>query len=310
MLKFTLRQLEYAVQTADSGSVAAAAEILRVAQPSVSTALKKLEDTIGLQIFIRHHAQGLMPTSRGSVFLADARRLLAHSEELARQSDAQTGPLKGRLHVGSFVTLAPTYAPILISKFNALYPGVEIVLEEGVQGELLNGLRHGQHDVALIYDVDLPADIEAKEVASLKPYVLLSASHKLARFKTISLSNLANEKLILLDIQPSRTYFLRLLEAQGVKPVIGFSSASLELVRGMVARGLGYSLLITRPAGDQSYDGEKLSVHEIAGIAERGVIAIAHLKNVRQTRVAQVFEKFCIDYFKTVRNSIQRNYGK
>jgi DNA-binding transcriptional LysR family regulator len=56
MLKFTLRQLEYAVQTADSGSVAAAAEILRVAQPSVSAALKKLEDTIGLQIFIRHHA--------------------------------------------------------------------------------------------------------------------------------------------------------------------------------------------------------------------------------------------------------------
>ena len=301
MLKFTLRQLEYAVQTADSGSVAAAAEILSVTQPSVSAALKKLEDTIGLQIFIRHHAQGLTPTSRGNEFLADARRLLAQSEELARQSDSQIGPLKGRLLVGSFVTLAPTYVPILISKFNMLYPNVEIILEEGVQSELLSGLRNGRHDLALIYDVDLPTDVEAMEVAALKPYVLLSASHKLANFKKIALSNLANEKLILLDIQPSRTYFLRLLEAQGVKPIIGFSSASLELVRGMVARGLGYSLLITRPAGDLSYDGEKLSVHEISGVAERGVIAIAHLKNVRQTRVAQVFEKFCVDYFKTVR---------
>ena len=300
MLKFTLRQLEYAVQTADSGSVAAAAELLRVAQPSVSAALKKLEDAIGLQIFIRHHAQGLTPTSRGFAFLADARRLLTQCEELARQSDSQIGPLKGRLQVGSFVTLAPTYVPILISKFNHLYPDVEIILEEGVQSELLSGLRNGQHDIALLYDVDLPADVEALEVASLKPYVLLAASHKLARFKKISLSNLANDKLILLDIQPSRTYFLRLLEAQGVKPDIGFSSASLELVRGMVARGLGYSLLITRPAGDQSYDGEKLSVHDIAGPAERGVIAIAHLKNVRQTRVARAFEKFCVDYFKTV----------
>jgi DNA-binding transcriptional LysR family regulator len=300
MLKLTLRQLEYAVQTADSGSVAAAADVLGVAQPSVSAALKKLEDTIGLQIFIRHHARGLTPTSGGVAFLADARRLIVQAEELARQVNLQTGPLKGRLQVGSFVTLAPTYAPILISEFNALYPGVEIVLEEGVQAELLSGLRHGQHDLALIYDVDLPADIGAIEVASLKPYVLLPASHKLARFKKISLSSLANDKLILLDIQPSRTYFLRLLEAQGVKPIIGFSSASLELVRGMVARGLGYSLLITRPAGDLSYDGEKLSVHEIAGPAERGVIAIAHLKNVRQTRVARVFEKFCVDYFKTV----------
>jgi DNA-binding transcriptional LysR family regulator len=300
MLKFSLRQLEYAVQTADSGSVAAAAEILHVAQPSVSAALKKLEVTIGLQIFIRHHAQGLTPTSRGASFLAEARRLLAQGEELARQSDAQTGPLKGRLQIGSFVTLAPTYAPILISRFNKLYPDVEIVLEEGVQSDLLNGLRNGQHDLALMYDVDLPADIEAKQVASLKPYILLPALHKLARFKQVSLSKLANDKLILLDIQPSRTYFLRLLEAQNVKPIIGFSSASLELVRGMVARGLGYSLLVTRPAGDQSYDGEKLRVCEIAEPAERGVIAIAHLKSVRQTRVVQVFEKFCIDYFKTV----------
>jgi DNA-binding transcriptional LysR family regulator len=300
MLKFTLRQLEYAVQTADSGSVAAAAEILRVAQPSVSAALKKLEDTIGLQIFIRHHAQGLTPTSRGTAFLAEARRLLAQGEELARQSDAETGPLKGRLQIGSFVTLAPTYAPILISNFNVLHPDVEIVLEEGVQSDLLSGLRNGQHDVALMYNVNLPADIEAKEVASVKPYILLPASHKLAQSKKIALPRLARDKLILLDIQPSRTYFLRLLEAQGVKPIIGFSSASLELVRGMVARGLGYSLLVTRPAGDQSYDGEKLSVCEIAGPAERGVIAIAHLKNVRQTRVAQVFEKFCVDYFKTV----------
>lgn len=300
MLKFTLRQLEYAVHIADRGSVAGAAEALGVAQPSVSAALKKLEEIVGLQIFIRQHAQGLTPTARGKIFLADARRLLSQSEELARQSDAETGPLKGRLQVGSFVTLAPTYAPILISKFNALYPNVEIVLEEGVQSELLSGLRNGQHDVALMYDVDLPHDVEAKEVASLKPYVLLSASHRLAQCRNISLSSLTNDKLILLDIQPSRTYFLRLLEAQGVKPIIGFSSASLELVRGMVARGLGYSLLVTRPAGDQSYDGEKLSICEIAGPAERGVITVAHSKNVRRTRAAQVFEKFCVDYFKTV----------
>jgi DNA-binding transcriptional LysR family regulator len=300
MIKFTLRQLEYAVQIADFGSVAAAAEALHIAQPSISAALKKLEQVVGLQIFIRQHAQGLVPTAQGKIFLADARRLLSQSEELARQTDAEFGPMKGRLLVGSFVTLAPTYAPILISRFNALYPDVKIVFEEGVQSELLTGLRNGQHDVALMYDVDLPADVEAKEVASLKPYVLLSASHRLAQSKKISLSSLANDKLILLDIQPSRTYFLRLLEAQGVKPTIGFSSASLELVRGMVARGLGYSLLVTRPAGDQSYDGEKLSVCEISGPAERGVIAIAHLKNVRRTRVAQVFEKFCVDYFKTV----------
>ena len=298
MIRYTLRQLEYAVLVAEQGSVAAAASILGVAQPSISVAIKKLEELIGLQIFIRQHAQGVFPTPQGAEFLTDARRLLNQAQELERQHTDRGGPLRGRLHSGSFMTLTPVYVPMIISKFKALYPDVEILLEEGVQEDLLGGLRSGRHDLALMYDVDLPADIQAQEVASLKPYVLLPSKHRLASIKRISLSSLATENLILLDIQPSRTYFLRILEAQGITPKIGFASASLELVRGMVGRGLGYSLLVTRPAGDQSYDGEKLAVCEIVGAVERGVVAIASLRQMRKTRAAQAFEKFCTAHFK------------
>ena len=86
MLLYTLRQLEYAVAIADCGSVAGAAERLRVAQPSVSAALMKLEDQLGLQIFIRHHAQGVTPTSAGGRFLAAARSLLAQAQDFQRDS--------------------------------------------------------------------------------------------------------------------------------------------------------------------------------------------------------------------------------
>ena len=79
MLRYTLRQLEYAFAIAELGSVAKAALRLRVAQPSVSASLQKLEAQLGLQIFIRHHAQGVTPTPQGLRFLDEARSLLAQA---------------------------------------------------------------------------------------------------------------------------------------------------------------------------------------------------------------------------------------
>ena len=299
MLHFTLRQLEYAVLAAELGSIAAAAKTLGVAQPSVSAALKKLEDQLGLQIFLRQHAQGILPSSQGTLFITKARLLLAQAHDLEKESADRDGPLKGRLRLGSFLTLAPTYMPELLSKFNILHPNVEIELEEGVQEDLLTGLRNGRIDLALLYNLDLPPDIQVADVLTLKPHVLLSMGHRLAKNRNISLKSLASDPLILLDIQPSRSYFLGIFEAQGLKPLIGFSSASLELVRGMVARGMGYSLLITRPPGDRAYDGEQLAVREISGAVQRGVVSLASLKHIRKTRIAQMFETFCLAHFKS-----------
>ena len=120
----------------------------------------------------------------------------------------------------------------------------------------------------------------------------------LAKKKRVSLHDLANEPLILLDILPSRTYFTRLLESQGITPKISFASPSLELVRGLVGQGLGYSLLITRPHGDATYDGEQLAIRPIVEEVEDGVIAIAALKSLRPTRLISTFEEFCVNFFK------------
>lgn len=296
MLRYTLRQLEYALAVMDHGSVAAAAETLGVAQPSVSAAVAKLEDQVGLQLFIRHHAQGVSPTSSGMRFLADARALVAQAKELQRQSNAAGSAVEGTLALGSFVTLAPTFAPQIISGFRRVYPKVDFRLEEGTQDQLLDGLRNGRHDLALMYNVDLPGDLDTIELATVAPYLLLPGGHRLAR-KRVALRALAEEPFILLDVQPSRTYFLRVLAAAGIQPKIAFSSPSLEVVRGLVAQGLGYSVLITRPHGDYTYDGKAVAICEIADAAERGVIVLASLKQMRKTRLAAAFEDYCVRHF-------------
>lgn len=299
MLRFTLRQIEYAVAIWDHGSVAAASVDLGVAQPTLSAALAKLEEQIGLQIFIRHHAQGVSPSPAGLRFLAEARNLLFHAQDFQRGMAAEGTAVEGQLSLGSFATIAPAFVPQLIAGFTGLHPRVSIRMAEGTQDALFEGLRGGQHDLALLYDVDMPDDLSLTPLATFTPYVLLPAKHRLTRLKTVPLVALKDEPFILLDVAPSRTYFTRLLETAGIVPKVAFSSPSLEVVRGLVGQGLGYSILITRPFGDHSYAGEELAARPIADEVERGVIALAALRQMRKTRLVQAFEAHCVNYFRT-----------
>lgn len=297
MLQYTLRQIEYAIAIQDHGSVAAASAALGVAQPTLSAALAKLEDQIGLQLFIRHHAQGVSPSPAGRQFLAEARNLLTHAQDLQRESEAAGTAIEGTLTLGSFTTIAPAFVPQLISRFAARYPRVTMRLEEGTQDQLLSGLRNGRYDLALLYRVDLPDDLSVTPLAAFDPYVLLPARHPLSRHRHVPLYALREEPFILLDIAPSRTYFTRILADAGITPNVAFASPSLEVVRGLVGQGLGYSILVTRPHGDRSYAGKPLAVRPISETVERGVIALAALRQMRKTRLVSAFEAHCVDHF-------------
>ena len=302
MLRYTLRQIEYAVAIWDHGSVAAASAQLGVAQPTLSASLAKLEEQVGLQLFIRHHAQGVSPSPAGIRFLAEARNLLTHAQELQRDMLAAGTAVEGQLSLASFATIAPSFVPPLIRTFTSQHPKVTVRMAEGTQDELFKGLRGGEFDLALLYDVDMPDDFAVTPLASVAPHVLLPGSHRLTRLKHVPLIALKDEPFVLLDIAPSRTYFTRILENAGLAPKVAFSSPSLEVVRGLVGQGLGYSILVTRPFGDHSYAGEELAVRPIADEVERGVIALAALRQMRKTRLVSGFEAHCVDYFRTLQS--------
>ena len=300
MIPFTLRQIEHAIAVLDHGSVARASEALGIAQPTVSASLAKLEDIIGIQLFIRHHAQGVSPSPQGASFLAEARNLLTHAQDLRRQSADAGTAIEGAVSVGSFTTIAPVFAPQLIAGFTALHPKATVRLQEGTQEMLLDGLRAGRFDCALLYDVDMPDDLVLTRLGAFQPYLLLPAQHRLAKRPRVSLKDVAREPFILLDIAPSHTYFTRILEREGIVPQVAFASPSLEVVRGLVGQGLGYSILITRPFGDTSYSGEKLAARPIAEPVQPGIIALASLRQLRKTRLVTAFEQYCVDQFKMI----------
>jgi DNA-binding transcriptional LysR family regulator len=295
MIHYTLRQLEYLVACIDHRSIARAAEALNVSQPTISVAVSKLEAQFGVQLLLRHHSHGVSPTISAENILQSARGLLSDASDLQRQAMLAGTTVAGELRLGSYITLAPSILPSLIQALGQQYPDIQLRLREGTQEYLLKSLFDGQLDLALLYDVDLPKDLRCVPLAIRTPYVALPDSHPLAANAKISLAELADQPLILLDVPPSREYFLGLFRALGLKPHIAHSSPSLELVRGMVGQGLGYSILVTRPHGDLTYDGRHLTVRPLIDDTKSSTIVLASLDALRPTRLITSFESVARD---------------
>ena len=246
MFKFSLRQLEYFAKVAEVKSLAVAARELHISQPSISTAITKLEAALNVQLFVRHHAQGVSLTSAGGRMLTEVKALLAHADEVSRNARGLAENMRGRLHIGCFGPIASLYLPALITDFQAQYPEVELHLYEADNDTLLAGLAANRYDVAIVYKLDVPPTLQLKTLTTLKPYVILPPGHALAAQQQVSLADLAEYPMVLLDLPRSREYFSTLFTDQGLHPTVSLRSPSFETVRSLVANGAGFSVLVTR----------------------------------------------------------------
>ena len=297
MHRFTLRQLEYLVSCIDHGSIAAAAEAVSVSQPTISIAITKLEQQLGSQLLIRQHAQGVLPTPTALRILQNARTLLSQADELQHDAMIASETISGTIRLGSFITLGPVILPSLIKELMKAFPQIHLEISEGTQENLMQDLKNNRIDVALLYDLDLSTDINCVPLSEYSPYVALPNNHELAQKKEISLSELVNLPLILLDVAPSRSFFLGLFEAEDLKPTIAHTSPSLELVRGMVGCGLGYSLLVTRPHGDKTYDGSQICIRRLKGSHSKSRIVLGSLASLKKTRSITCLEQTAKKHF-------------
>ena len=290
MPTYTLRHLEYLIACADHGSIAQAAIALNVSQPTVSVAIAKLEDQFGLQLLMRHHGQGVTTTVGAQKVLHASRHLLAQARDLSNLAKESSQSVNGDLRIGAFSAMAPTILPELVSELKASFPGIRLQFQEGTQLELITRLRNGELELGLLYDIDVPNDIICTELALRSPYVALPRGHRLVEQDCISLNDLVDEPFILLDVPPSREYFLGLFRSVSLTPQVAISSPSLELVRGLVGQGLGYSILVTRPAGDVTHDGKKLEIRALCDQVATSRIVLARHESLRSTRITDSFE--------------------
>jgi DNA-binding transcriptional LysR family regulator len=292
-LRFTLRQLLYFVAAGETKSVKLAAERLNISQPSISTAIAQIEEEFDLQLFVRHHAQGLSLTPAGERFLQAAKTLLDQTEELHNVADEVAGSISGPLNIGSF----RTYAPLIISEvckgFLDQYPRVKLHVSEGDEAQLITRLRKAEISIAITYSQHIPDDIAFEPLAELPTYALLPADHPLAAKGPVALSALAELPFILLDLPLSREYFLSIFMRENLTPNILTRSEYPEAIRSYVASGFGYSLLTARPLNKAALNGKPLAYVRLAGDYPPMVLGMATLKGLRKTSVMQAFEIHC-----------------
>lgn len=291
--RMSLRQLDYFVTAAEAGTMTGAAQLLYVSQSAVSAGIGELEHQLGVQLLIRAKAKGLTLTAAGRLFLPEARALLARSEELRSGMREVGQTAAGRLVVGCFTTLAPFLLPRLLEEFPAACPDVTLDFLEGSLDELQRLLREGRCELALLYGVDTEPGIVFDRLYSTVPHVLLPREHPLAERDGIRLADLADHEMIMLDVPPSRRYFSEVMADAGLRPVVRHRTESFELVRSLVARGAGYSLLIQRPALDISYEGRAVRIRPIADEVAPLPVGLARLSGTLPTRRAAAFASFC-----------------
>ena len=295
----TLTQLRYFVKAATYGSMTKAADELRIAQSAVSAAVSQLEHQIGTQLFIRQRARGLVLTTAGEEMLRDTRALLEHLGEVLDSASGQAGQIRGRIRIACFVTLTPFILPRLISELGTNHPDLEVEVVETQADDVRAVLRNGTAEVALTYDLGLGPGIDTEVLHVARPYVALARDHPMASAAELDLADLAEEPMVLLDLPDSRDYFEKILVDAGVKPRIHYRSASYETVRGMVARGHGFSILNQEPAHHGTYDGGEVVAVPIRGDAPGLPIVIARAHVVRVTARARAIEEAARTIFAT-----------
>ena len=241
----TLTELRYIVTLARERHFGHAAEKCHVSQPTLSVALKKVEQRLGITLFERSSTE-VRPTPLGEQIAWQAERVLEESARLDEIAGQGKDPLSGTLRLGVIFTIAPYLLPRLIPALHARAPHMPLYLHENFTVRLAEKLRRGELDVIIVADPFSEPGIVASPLYDEPFCVVLPSGHPLAKQKRLPPEAIAAENLLLLGqgncfrdqvVQACP----KLSEPGGMSGAL--EGSSLETVRHMVASGAGISVV-------------------------------------------------------------------
>jgi LysR family hydrogen peroxide-inducible transcriptional activator len=242
-MELKLKDLRYLVAVAELRHFGRAAARCFVSQPTLSAQLKKLEQSLGLQL-IERAPNNVSLTPAGEEIVARARRIIEASDEVVALASTQRDPLAGPLRLALLPTIGPYLLPRVAPAIRRALPRLELRLYEYQTAPMLERLRGGELDVGILA---LPVELnglESRELYREAFMVALPERHRLAAHDTLRAGDLKGETLLLLeDGHCLRDQALEVCSRAGVREPQDFRATSLETLRQMVATGAGVTLL-------------------------------------------------------------------
>jgi LysR family hydrogen peroxide-inducible transcriptional activator len=238
-----LKDLRYLVAVAEQRHFGRAAARCFVSQPTLSAQLKKLEQSLGVQL-IERAPNNVSLTEAGVEIVARARRIIEASDEVVALARSHCDPLAGKLRVALLPTIGPYLLPHVMREIRKRLPRLELRLYEHQTAPMLEKLRGGELDLGILaLPVEL-AGLEARELYREAFTVALPARHPLAARAALRVADLEGERLLLLEEGHClRDQALEVCGPASVSEREDFRATSLETLRQMVAAGAGVTLL-------------------------------------------------------------------
>lgn len=291
-----LRQLQYFVKVARKQHVTNAAEELHVAQSAISRQIHQLEEELGVPLFVRK-GRNLQLTSVGKLFLERIEVVLADMERAVSEVREFLDPEAGEIRIGFPHSLGIYLLPTVVASFRQSHPNVKFRLRQGTYNSLIRDVMKGEIDLSFISPFpEKHLYVSGRLLLQEELYAILPQGHKLADNETIRLEQLREESFVMFSDEYSlRNIVLEACAKAGFVPRIGFEGEETDTIRGLVAAGVGVSLLPEMALTEIS-QLQPAKVRVIEPLVTRSVGLIQRTGD-KLPLVAEMFQQFLFDHF-------------
>ncbi|MES9832447.1 MAG: hydrogen peroxide-inducible genes activator [Candidatus Thiodiazotropha sp. LLP2] len=290
----TLNELRYIVAVAQKRHFGHAAEACYVSQPTLSVAVKKLEEELGVGLFERGQGEVSL-TSAGERIVAQAQRVLEEAGTIRQLASQSVDQLVGPLNVGAIYTVGPYLFPYLIPTLYARASAMSLIIKENFTANLTEQLKQGELDVVII---SLPYDepgIATRPLYEESFSVLMRVNHPLAACETITEKQLEKEDVLLLGEGHCFREQVKMICPGCLKTSNGegnlqksLEGGSLETIRYMVASGIGISILPDSAIGGEYLPWDQLTTRPLTQESPKRCIAMAWRKSFPRPQAVEL----------------------
>ncbi len=293
----TLTDLRYLVALARERHFGRAAEKCHVSQPTLSVAVKKVEEELGVQLFERS-ASEVKITETGRRIVVQAEKVLMEATQIHEIAAAGKDPLAGPLRVGVIYTIGPYLLPRLIPRVHELAPRMPLIIHENYTARLVEVLKRGELDVIIISLPLEEAGIVAQPVYDEPFRVLMPAAHAWTQGTQVDAQQLAEDQLLLLGA--GNCFRDQVLEVCPACRNLGglqrtLEGSSLETIRHMVATGLGVTVLPSSAADELAVQNPLVAVRPFSDPQPSRRVALAWRVTYPRSGAIDVLRRAILD---------------
>jgi DNA-binding transcriptional LysR family regulator len=259
-----LRQLEYFVAVAEEANFTRAAERVHISQSGVSAQIQQLERDLGATLIDRSGRRATLTTA-GAAALEHACAALASADALRQTVDEVSGLIRGRLVVGMVTACTITGLFDALAAFRLAHPGIEITLIEDNSAKLIESVRTGTADLALIGTAGTAPDgLEAQPIISERLVAAVPTGHPLAKRRRATLADISAYPIVTMPAGTGiRTVFDQACAANGIQPDIALQASAASAIADLAIRGLGIAILSESMVANHDERLKALALDEI-----------------------------------------------